>query len=271
MRKSIFAFIGLFALASCAGVDPGHKGVEVSWGGETNMNIVYPEGLNTGFHWIFDEMVEYDCREQTMSLNEEFLDYDGLGTTVEVILYYNPMPSEVNKLHTEIGYDYRESKLRGIFKGAVKTVIAQHRALLLNREERPVAENKLTEILNEELASMYVQFKRVQITDVDLPPKIKAMIEAAKEQDERNNLAAKKELEATNLANAEIARAKGEYTAATYDAKTKEILSSPKMLELMRIENEQLMWKGFLKHGQSPYGTGNVFGADGTMLMKSLK
>lgn len=260
MRKFLVAFIALFTLASCAGVDPGHKGVEVSWGGETNMETVYNEGLQTGLHWLVDDLIEYDCREQTMTLDEEFLDYDGLGTQVEVILYYNPMPNEVNKLHKEIGYDYRDTKLQGIFKGAVKTVIAQHKALLLNREERPVAEMKLAKILEDELPEMYVQFKRVQITDVDLPKKIKAMIEAAKEQDERNNLAAKKELEAKNLANAEIARAKGEYTAATYDAKTKEILSSPKLLEYMRLENERIMWEGYKQSGKSPYGQGNVFG-----------
>lgn len=274
--KKVFYVLAVAAVTmftSCETVDPGHKGVEVSWGGETNMETVYPEGLSSGLHWIFDEMVPYDCREQTLVLNEEFLDYDGLATTVEVILYYAPVPGEVNKLHTQVGHDYRDTKLRGVFKGAVKTVIAQHKALLLNREERPEAENQLQLILEEELSSMYIDYKRVQITDVDLPPKIKRMIEAAKEQDEKNNLSAKKELEAKNLANAQIARAKGEYTAATYDAKTKEILSQPKMIKLMKVENERLMWEGFLKHGVSPYGNNNVYSGEngGVGIWKSTK
>lgn len=249
----------LFA-ASCTSVDSGHKGVEVEWGGKTNMDMVYGEGIHYGLSWIVDDMIEYDCREQTMIVNESFLDYDGLATPVQVYLYYSPIPSAVNKLHTQIGMDFRETKLTGVFKGAVKTVIAQHKALLLNREDRPVAEKKINDILNEELPTMYLECKRVQITDIDLPGGIKQMIEEAKIQDERNKLAEKKELEKKNLANAEIARAKGEYEAATYDAKTKEILSQPKMLELKRLENEGLMWEGFVKHGKSPFGDGNMYG-----------
>lgn len=268
--KTLLQLAAAILITSCTTVNSGHKGVEVSWGGETNMNTIYPEGMHTGISWVWDDMVEYDCREQTMVLQQEFLDYDGLSTEVECILYYNPDPARVNLLHTRIGQDFRESKLAGVYKGAVKTVIAQHKALLLNREDRPVAEEKIAGILRDELASMYIEFKRIQITDVGLPPSIKKMIEATKEQDERNNLAAKKELEAKNLAAAEIARAKGEYEAATYDAKTKEILSQPKMIELQRVENERLMWEGFLKHGNSPYGANNIFGAE-TAVFKNLK
>ena len=258
--KMLFlAFISL-SVISCTDVAPGHKGVEVEWGGKTNMNMVYDEGMHFGTSWIVDDMIEYDCREQTMIVNESFLDYDGLETPVQVYLYYNPIPGSVNKLHTQIGQDFRETKLTGVFKGAVKTVIAQHKALLLNREDRPVAEKKITDILNQELPTMFVECKRVQITDIDLPTGIKNMIQEAKIQDERNKLAEKKELEKKNLANAEIARAKGEYEAATYDAKTKEILSQPKMLELKSLENEAIMWEGYLKHGTSPFGNGNMYG-----------
>ena len=167
----------------------------------------------------------------------------------------------------KVGKDFREEKLEGIFKGAVKTVIPQHQALKLNREERTVAEQSLASILGDELPTMYVDFVRVQITDVDLPTKISNMIEAAKEQDERNNLAAKKELEAKNLANAEIARAKGEYEAATYDAKTKNILSQPQMLELKELELQQ----EWIDKWDGSFGDNNVFGAEGTSILKGIQ
>lgn len=49
-------------MPSCETVDAGHKGVEVSWGGETNLTTVYPDGMNGGFHWMFYDLIEYDVR-----------------------------------------------------------------------------------------------------------------------------------------------------------------------------------------------------------------
>ena len=105
---------------------------------------------------------------------------------------------------------------------------------------------------------MYVDFKRVQITDVGLPKKIQAMIVQAKEQDERNKLAAKRVLEKKNNADAQIARAKGEYEAATYDAKTKAIMSRPEMLALKRLEIDYEL----AKRWNGSFGHDNVFAGD---------
>lgn len=267
MKTILKTTLLLFAiiLFNCTTVDSGHRGVEVSWGGETNMEIVYSEGLNNGLHWILDDMIEYDCREQTMTLSGEFLDYDGLDTDVEVILYYSANPSQVNLLHQKVGEEYRD-RLHGIFKSAVKTVIAQHQALKLNREERDIAENKLEQILQEKLPLMYLDFKQVEVTDVDLPKKISDMIVKSKEQDERNNLAAKLKIEAQERAAAEEARAEGEFRAAEWDSKTKDILSQPKMLELKRLE----IMEEYAKKGVSPWGNNNVFGSSNIGLWKSL-
>jgi regulator of protease activity HflC (stomatin/prohibitin superfamily) len=258
----------LFAFTSCTTIPPGHKGVKVKWGGKTDMEQIYNEGMKVGLNWVWDDMVKYDCREQQMVLKGDFLDYDGLDTEIEVIVYYSPDPNSVNQLHTQVSN--WEERLTGIFKGAVKQVIPKHQALKLNREERDVAEASLAKILEPNLKSIYIDFKRVEITDVSLPDKISKMIVLAKEQDERNNLAEKKESEQKFLAQAQVARAKGEYEAAIFDAKTKEILSQPKMLELQRVENEKIMWEGYKEHGKSPYGNNNVFGSE-TAIIKGLK
>jgi len=63
-----------------------------------------------------------------------------------------------------------------------------------------------------------------------------------------------------------VAIAKGNYEAAQFDAKTKEVMSAPKMLELYRAETDR-MWA---QKGTSPYGNNNVFGAStGIMLNRS--
>jgi hypothetical protein len=63
-----------------------------------------------------------------------------------------------------------------------------------------------------------------------------------------------------------VAVAKGNFEAAQFDAKTKEIMSQPKMLELYKAETERI----WAQRGVSPYGNNNVFGA-GTGIMLNRK
>jgi len=60
-----------------------------------------------------------------------------------------------------------------------------------------------------------------------------------------------------------VALAKGNYEAALYDAKTKEILSQPKLLQLYKAETERI----WAEKGKSPYGQNNVFGSTSGILL----
>ena len=71
-------------------------------------------------------------------------------------------------------------------------------------------------------------------------------------------------LQAEQKALKKIAEAKGNYEAALYDAKTKEILSQPKMLELYRAETD----RKWAEKGISPYGHDNVFGSGSNILLQ---
>ena len=232
----LFALLSMIAfITSCEGVPAGHSAAYVDWGGATDMTQVYDEGMHTSpWLWLGADLENYDCREQTMTLKGNFLDFDGLDTDVEVILYYAAQPKNVNQLHSKFGPDY-ETKIKGIFKGAVQTEVAKHQALKLNREERPQAEAALTQELQPELESMFVDFKRIQVTDVDLPQKISDMIEQAKEQDEKNILAEKLKLEKENEGKALEAESIYALKAAKNNAETKRIMSRPETDHLHNI------------------------------------
>ena len=248
--------MAVFALASCTSVTPGNKGVLVSWGGETDMKKVYNEGMH--YTW-FDDMILYDCREHTLVEKYEFNDLNNMVVPVEISLDYQLDEKTVNKLHKYIN-DW-ETKLKKTLKSAAKEVIPTYAAVDLNLHRRSEVEHKLTQILSNELPEFYLKFVRVQITDVDIPRPVSQLAEEQAKQIERNNLAAKKEAEKTALAKAAVAEAKGEFEAAQYKAKAQEILSTPKMLELRRVENEKIWAEGFAKTGKSPYGQNNWFGA----------
>lgn len=249
MKKSIAFAMAAAILTSCTTVDSGHKGVEVSWGGETNKNMVYPEGMHGGLHWIWDDMVEYDVREKTMVEVFTFNDANNMGTGVELALDFRLAPDKVNLLHTQIT-DVMV-KIQKTLKSAGKEVVPQYSASELNLSKRGDAEVKLAEILSKELPEFYVEFARIQITDVDIPEAVAKTAEATARQQELNKLAGAKEEEAMK-----------NFKAAEWDAKTKEILSQPAMLELKRLEIDAI----WASKGVSPYGNNNVFGADVSIL-----
>jgi len=255
----------LIMVAACSyqGVKPGHKGVEVSFGGKTNLNKVYDEGLNIGLKWILADMVQYDVREKTMVHVFEFNDKNNMKTKVEISLDYNYHPDKVNLMHTQI--TDLETKIIKTLKSAGKEVVPQYSAVELNINKRTEAEAKLSDIVSTELPEFYVEFARVQMTDVDIPAKVAQLAEDTAVQIGRNELAEKKEAEQTALAKAKVATAQGNYDAGILDAKTQKLLSTPQLLELKRLEVE-MEWA---RKGVSPYGNNNVFGAN-TAVVKGL-
>lgn len=260
MKKILFLSVALFYLCSCTTVQPGHKGVKVYWGGKTDMDYVLPEGMEIGLSWLWNSCVEYDVREKTLVKKFVFNDSRNMETSVEIALDYNLNPDEVNLIHTRI--TDIDTKILKTLKSAGKEVVPQYTASELNLKKRKEAEKALEAIISTELPEFHVQFARVQITDVDIPKAVADVAEQTTIQEGLNDLAAKKELEQTNLAKARIAEAKGKFEAAEFDAKTKEILSQPKMLELKKLEIE-MEWA---KKGISKYGNNNVFGANTSVL-----
>lgn len=263
-KKSTVGVAVLLFLASCTTVDSGHKGVEVSWGGETNMNEVYPEGMSVGLHWVWDEMVEYDVREKTLIQKFEFNDKDNMVTQVELALDYRLSPDKINLLHTKI--TDVETKIIKTLKSAGKEVVPQYSAVELNITKRAEAEQMLGDIIGKELPEFYVEFARIQMTDVDIPPAVAELAEQTAVQIGRNELASKKEAEQKNLAAAKVAKAKGDFEAAEFDVKTKDLMSQPKLLALYMAETERT----WAEKGVSPWGSNNVFGAD-LSVIKGLK
>ena len=266
MKKVFVLVVVLVTLSfgSCTTVDSGHAGVEVSWGGETNMNTVYNEGMATGFSWVWNDMIEYDVREKTLVRTFEFNDKDNMVTKVELSLDYKLDRTKVNFIHKEIS-DI-ETKILKTLKSAGKEVVPQYSAIELNITKRNEAESQLASIIAAELPEFYVTFARLQMTDVDIPLAVSRLATETAVQLGRNELAKKKEAEQTALAKAVVAKSKGLFEASEFDVKTKKLMSQPAVLRLYEAETD----RRWAERGVSKYGTNNVFGAN-TSLFKNLK
>lgn len=254
MKQFILILFAGLLFMQCTTVGSGSKGVEVSWGGKTNMQTVYPSGIHYGLHWLVDDMIEYDCREKTLVEKLEFNDLNSMNTPVEVSVDYSYDPAKVNLLHTQI--TDIDAKLNKTIKSAAKEVIPTYSAVDLNLHKRQEAEERLTKILSEEFPAFFCKLARVQITDVDLPKSVAIQAEKTAEQIGKNKLASEMKAEKEGRAAALVAESKGKYEAAQYDAKSAELLSTPNNLKLKELE-VQMMWA---EKGVSPYGENNVFG-----------
>lgn len=257
MKKLLFllVIVTVSLLSSCESVESGHRGVEVGWGGKTNMEIVHGEGINPGFHWLWDDMIEYDVREKTLTTKFEFNDKNNMKTPVEISIDYKLDASKVNVIHSTIGKDQLDVKINTTLSSAAKQVIPQYSASELNLSKREEAEGRIFEVLKTEFPAFYVSCSRVRITDVDIPAGIADAAEATAKQAELNKLSASK-----------VEQAENNLKAAEFDAKAKALLSRPEMIALKALEVDM----EYAKKGISRYGNNNVFGSE-TAVVKGLK
>lgn len=271
MKKILFTLAIIMSIVSCTSVDSGFESPIISWGGATNMNETLPEGMHFGINYLWDDTPQYEIREQTLTVSDTYFDNNDMQLPVDVTVYFRPIKGKTNFLHKEVGPDYVAVKLNPIIRGALAKVIPQYTAQDLNKNSRAEAEAKLKEILTLECATIYTDIARVQFTKVGIPTKVAQLAEQTAVQIGKNDLAEKMEAEQVSLAKAKVAAAQGNYDSGILNAKTKDLLSQPKMLELMSLENERIMWEGFGKTGNSPFGTNNIFGNSNPALLLNRK
>jgi regulator of protease activity HflC (stomatin/prohibitin superfamily) len=130
-------------------------------------------------------------------------------------------------------------------------------------QHRNIYEGDVSKSLTIALEKEGFTLNNIAILKMALPPSYKKAIERkiAVLQETATIISQTKQAEQTALK--KVALAKGNYEAAIYDAKTKEILSQPKLLELYKAETERV----WANKGKSPYGSNNVFGSSTGILL----
>jgi hypothetical protein len=266
MKNLLFtlAIASLF-LTSCESVDSKHVGVAVSYGGETDMSKVYPEGMVYGMRWLTDDMIQYNVAEQTFVTKIEFNDKNNMVVPIEFSIDYNISATQANKLHK--GIDNYMVKLEKTIKSAAADIIPKYSAVEINLLKRSEIESKMKVVLEKELAAFYLVFARIQMTDVDLPVAVSKLAEETAIQIGRNEKATKLKAEKVAVADALIAESKGKFEAAEFDVKTKELMSRPAVLSLYKAETDRV----WASKGVSPFGNNNIFGSDAATVIRGLK
>jgi regulator of protease activity HflC (stomatin/prohibitin superfamily) len=130
-------------------------------------------------------------------------------------------------------------------------------------QHRNVYEANVSRTLSIALEKEGFTLNNVAILKMSLPESYKKAIERKIAVLQETATIKSQTIQAEQTALKKVALAKGNYEAAIFDAKTKEILSQPKLLELYRAETDRI----WAKQGKSPYGSNNVFGASTGILL----
>ena len=130
-------------------------------------------------------------------------------------------------------------------------------------QHRNIYESNVTKSLSISLDKEGFTLNNIAILKMALPSSYKQAIERKIAVLQETATIKSQTVQAEQTALKKVALAKGNYEAAIYDAKTKEILSQPKLLELYRAETERV----WAEKGVSPYGNNNVFGTTSGMLI----
>lgn len=249
---------GMF-LSSCADVDNGERGIVYRpYGGGLDKDHVYNEGTDIGISWLWNDMIEYNVRQQTIHIEDTLLDKNGMDVSIKASIMLRPIPNKIGYLHEEKGPDYIETYCIPVAEGILKDVVGQHAAQDLVTTTRESAQKSIQKLLIDLYAKNFIQCDEVIIADIDLPTAISNAIELKQVQDQKNLLAEKRKVEEENLAAAAVAKAKGEGEAKIIGAMAEAkyirelqsaLASSPQYVELKKVEQ----WSG-------NFGTNNVFG-----------
>lgn len=245
-------------------VEPGYEGfVNKPYNGGVDESTTYKEGTHFIAPW--NQMITYSVLQQSKTYKSTVMDKNGANITVEVAVNYAVQKTKSPLLHLEVGIDYI-TIIDDKSQGAIKKVIGSYTYEEVYSTKRDALEEEMKAILKKEFKLNYIDLKYVEIKDVDLPANIATEIINKETQKQKNQTAKEKQQEEEFLANARIAKSRGDsalivsarYKAEAIALEAEQIGKNPQYIELKKWES----WDG----KGSPYGTGNVFGSGVSIL-----
>lgn len=242
MEKGKIGLIGLAAfvvisllvvISSFEKVPAGHEGFEfIQYGGNKGINEDIAYGAGRHFIMPWNDLIVMSIQEKSRAFASEVLDKNGLEVRIDCSVNYHLQKGAGGWMYGEKGGSWEDNIVNTTALGAIKDVAGKYDAEELYSTQRDQMEVEIEELISTRLSTYRVNVTFIEIADVDLPDVIKKAIEGKQEQDQKNQLAQKKELEQTYLANAKIQTARGDSAS--------QVIQAAGRAEAYRLETRQL-------------------------------
>lgn len=155
-----------------------------TFGGGVETSGSYGEG----YHFIapWNKVVLYNVKQQKISERMSVLSSNGLEITVDVTLQFQPISSELPKLHQEKGQNYIEDIVIPAIRSATRSVIGRYTPEEIYASKRDVIQSEIYIETKKLIEKQYVQVNEVLVRDITLPETIKNAIENKLKQEQES-------------------------------------------------------------------------------------
>lgn len=150
--------------------------------------VVNEPPLNEGFHIIapWNKVIIYEVRQQELFEKMKVLSSNGLEITIDASAWYQPVYSDLGKLHQSLGENYLGRVIQPAIRSAARSVVGRYTPEQLYSSKRDAIQDEIFEELKLILDNQYVQLNEVLVRDVTLPNTIKDAIERKLKQEQES-------------------------------------------------------------------------------------
>lgn len=152
------------------------------FGGGTEVDTVYQEGLHLIFPW--DRLEVYNVRNQIIPHEFTALTNTGLPIKLNVSIRFHPEYNLLGYLHQNIGPDYVNVAVIPVVEATIRSAVGQYTAEQVYTTKRAVVQHIINEAI-ERAARKYIIIDDVLVTSVTLPEVIQKAIERKLEEEQK--------------------------------------------------------------------------------------
>jgi len=181
--------IGLVVLVtvfkSSVTINGGQAGVMFRmFNGGIDTETTYGEGWHLIAPW--NDMITYEVRQQEVLGDMSALSSNGLEISLEVSTWYQPLFSDLPKLHQEKGQNYLERVVKPAIRSASRSVIGRYTPEEIYSTKRDAIQTEIFDETKKILDKQYIQVNEILVRDITLPPTIKTAIEGKLKQEQES-------------------------------------------------------------------------------------
>ena len=182
MKGKVFIPLILVALilSSCAVVRPGQVGVKARFGKLTDK-------VNEGGLMFYNPFTSRIIRVPTRTINRELTmnlpSKEGLTIRSDVSILYRVKSTEVRTVINDIGLSF-DQIITAVFRSSASDVCSQYFAKDMHSGERKGIENRINELMNENLGPKGFVIEAVLLKSITLPPGLSKAIEMKLESEQ---------------------------------------------------------------------------------------
>ncbi|QHI35041.1 hypothetical protein IMCC3317_03870 [Kordia antarctica] len=144
--------------------------------------------LGEGFHIIapWNKVFIYEVRQQELFEQMKVLSSNGLEIQIDASAWYEPVYSELGRLHQNLGENYLDRVIKPSIRSAARSVVGRYTPEQLYSSKRDAIQDEIFTETKKILEKQYVQLNEVLVRDVTLPNTIKDAIERKLKQEQES-------------------------------------------------------------------------------------